>query len=172
MIIKVKSFDVSLLQMNEQTISAIDNLMKAFGEKKHIVLAEPAFFEFIIKNNEIFGINSRAYANAALNQRRELHALTNIVSFYVEVDFSSVNLTDFQITEAGPDVLVISYDNFSDSELIQPASILCEDLNDTHLYEHLGNFFVQQKRLSSLNLNFKRVNGGGANTVKVFNELD
>ncbi|MBB6055922.1 hypothetical protein [Tolumonas osonensis] len=170
MIIKIKPIDLNSLEMDEKIISSIDNILKSFGEKKHIILAEKAFFSFIIDRADLFGVNSRRYANAALNQQRELNALTKIVNFYVEVDFSLNKFNNFDISNDDRNILTISADYFSDTKLIQSASIICEDINDIDLYELFSNYFVEQARLNHLSTSFNKVNGGGANTSKVFDK--
>lgn len=153
-------------------IEAIENILKAFSEKKHIVLASSFLFDMIKENNK-FSERVRNTASVAKQYSRELKALIkkNYVNSYIRIDLAKYN--SFQVLEENEKtVLESGYSFFMDSSATQNTSLIGEDLNDTEFYIHIGKFYIRNHAtLSQCALSSSPSHGGGNRTANVYKNI-
>lgn len=163
-----KSFEID--DYTDDEISAIQNLIHAHGECKHILISDRKLFKMVIDNTTIFGLNTRRFADAIMQRQFEFSNLQNIVNFYVEVHFGEIE-TEIVKLDQTREKLSMNHKQFIDSNITQKTVILCEDLTDSKLYELFSYYFSQQNKLQILKTNFEAQNGGGANTKRNFDSI-
>lgn len=150
-------------------IDAIENILKAFSEKKHIVLASSNLFDKIKKNNK-FSEKVRNAASVAKQYQRELKALIkqNHVNLYIQIDLAKND--SFQVLkDNGRTVLESGYSYFSDSSATQNTSLIGEDLTDTDFYIYIGEFYIKTNAaLSKCALSYSAVHGCGDRTAMTY----
>ena len=157
---------------DESLLDALENLLKAFAEKQHIVIAPSSLLDKIIKNED-FSRKVRNIAAYAKQTVRELKALikSDHVSTYIRIDLS--NEDKFEIVEENQKtVLESGFAFFKNSSATQSTSILGEDLNDARFYIYIGNFYIKNNSiLNKFALKHSCCHGGGSQTVKIYNNI-
>ena len=155
---------------DESLLDALENLLKAFAEKQHIVIAPSSLLDKVIKN-EYFSRKVRNIAAYAKQTVRELKALikSDHVSTYIRIDLS--NEDKFEIVEENQKtVLESGFAFFKNSSSIQSTSILGEDLNDARFYIYIGNFYIKNNSiLNKFALKHSCCHGGGSQTANIYN---
>lgn len=165
----LKNYDFS----DPRKISAIENILKSYGESKHIVFSSRALLDSIIANEKSFGVNTRTYA---INARKFLSDSINIlnsVSYYIEINIDVDDLKEevVYLEDDKKVKLTVGYDRFVDSSITQSTSVLCEDIDDVSFYEKIARFYTEKEKLSSMGMSYNAINGGGANTKKNFDAI-
>lgn len=157
---------------DESLLDALENLLKAFAEKQHIVIAPSSLLDKIIKNED-FSRKVRNIAAYAKQTVRELKALikSDHVSTYIRIDLS--NEDKFEIVEENQKtVLESGFAFFKNSSATQSTSILGEDLNDARFYIYIGNFYIKNNSiLNKFALKHSCCHGGGSQTAKIYNNI-
>lgn len=153
-------------------IDAIENILKAFSERKHIVLASSNLFDKIKKNNKFSG-KVRNAASVAKQYHRELTALIkhNYVNLYIQIDLAKKDSFEFDDKDE-KSVFISGYSYFSDSLTTQNTSFIGEDLDDPDFYIYIGEFYIKTNaELSMCALSSCSAHGGGSQTYKKYKKL-
>ena len=157
---------------DESLLDALENLLKAFAEQQHIVIAPSSLLDKVIKN-EYFSHKVRNIAAYAKQTVRELKALikSDHVSTYIRIDLS--NEDKFEIVEENQkSVLESGFAFFKNSSATQSTSILGEDLNDARFYIYIGNFYIKNNSiLNKFALKHSCCHGGGSQTANIYNNI-
>jgi len=154
----------------EPYFTTVVNIMTAYKEGKHIVIAEAKFFEEI-RNNNNFDERIRNAAMRAENEQRQYHQLLKGVNTYIHVELGNLRSNYKKNEDNGIEKIVVSCDFFKDSSSIQKINLLCEDLSDADLYLKMGDFYKHNINLSTTNILFDYIGGGGDNTYKSFSNI-
>ncbi|EPF65939.1 hypothetical protein [Pseudomonas syringae] len=145
-------------------IRALNNILMACGEAKHVLWMPAKEIEKIVDSKTISGyqLNVLSYIK---EQSRLTKTLISDVEFYVEVDFDGKAPPHYTM----PNKLLVSYEYFIDSAYVQPPIFVCENLSDIDFYM-LGarNHLYDLKMLSEYDLKFEMVGGGGNTTINSF----
>lgn len=155
------------LENNERLEIALTNLFNSHLEKKHIILASKDLFKAVVSSN-VFSRRIRNLAEYLLTNYRELRTIPEKVSTHIEIDLN-LQQTDLQKQEGRPRRL--GYGFFIDSESVQRANFLCEDLMDCNFYKFIGDFYKNEVDANGLVINLEFRNGGGSGTKKNYDEL-
>ncbi len=150
--------------------TSLINILTAYKEGKHVIIAENSLLEEVYKNTN-FDKRIRNAAMRAEKEQRQYHQMLKDVNTYIFVDLSNLNSSYKTIEENGTEKIVVSCNFFIDSSSVQKINLLCEDLNDIDLYLKMGDFYKNHVNLSTINILFDRVNGGGDNTYKSFSSI-
>jgi|LIDZ01.1.fsa_nt_gi hypothetical protein len=145
-------------------IRALNNILMACGEAKHILWMPAKEIDSIIDGNVIFGyqLNVLVYVR---EQSRLAKAQVKNFDFHVEVDFDNITPPHY----VAPGKLVVSYSHFLDSARVQPPVFVCENLSDIDFYILGAKARLHElKLLSEYDLKFEKVGGGGNTTVVSF----
>ena len=159
---------------NPDIFCALNNLLTAYRECKHILFSEERIFKKISESSDFDSLNKHA-ALAAHKDRRRNNSLFSSINTYVIVDFSTPE--NFHKTknenenENENNIISVGYKYFSDSSRIQPAKLLCEDLSDTEFYTIIADFYKKKNKLGYTGLDFETVNGGGGSIKYNFEKI-
>ncbi|AIU87102.1 MULTISPECIES: hypothetical protein [Pectobacterium] len=155
--------------LNNKFTIAIENILRSFAEKKHLVISSKSFFNSIIEEQSgIYSISSKNFASEALSGLREYHAILNQVSFYISVDFTIPD-TSFKWVEHGEKYkFVCGPLYFNDSSQLQKTKIVCENPLDSDFFKIIAAFYARNENLSRCSINFNALNGGGGSTKDTF----
>lgn len=156
--------DLPGLVGDRDKIKAFNNLVMAFGEAKHELWMPSKKVAEIIELDIIAGHNLQILYE--LKDRSRLsRSLLECFEFYVEVDFSATETKGF----VAPNRLVISFVNFIDSASVQLPLFVAENLSDVDFYLLGGKVYLRNnKLLSSHDVKFRHVGGGGNTTINSF----
>lgn len=156
--------DLPGLVADREKIKALNNIIMAFGEAKHVLWMPSKKITEVIESGIVTGHNLQI-----LHELKDGSRLTKSIlgcfDFFVEVDFTNNNSTGF----SPPNRLIISYTHFVDSSSVQLPVFVAENLSDINFYVlgskvHLRN----NKLLSSHTVKFRHVGGGGNTTISSF----
>ncbi|EJF4793182.1 TPA: hypothetical protein ACGHSL_004730, partial [Salmonella enterica subsp. enterica serovar Bareilly] len=87
--------------LDSKFTTAIENILRAFAERKHLIIAQKKFFNCIMEEKGgIYSMTSKNFASEALAGLIEYHAILNQVSFYISVDFT-IHDTSFRWIDLG-----------------------------------------------------------------------
>lgn len=151
-------------------IDAIENILRAFSEKKHIVLASSFLFDNV-KGNKKFSEKIRNTASVAKQYSREFNALikNNYINSFIQIDLSQKDYFE-EFEDNGKKVLKSGFAVFTDSSVTQNTSFIGESINDTAFYIHIGNFYIKNDSiLNQCALSFSPTHGAGQQTADVYN---
>lgn len=157
---------------DDSFLDALENLLKAFAEKQHIVIAPSSLLDKVIKN-EYFSRKVRNIAAYAKQTVRELKALikSDHVSTYIRIDLSSEDKFE-TVEENQKTVLESGFAFFKNSSATQSTSILGEDLSDARFYIYIGNFYIKNNSiLNKFALKHSSCHGGGNQTANIYNNI-
>lgn len=171
MLIVIKDIDEPIDLTDNLASSSICNILTAFREAKHIIVGRKDFFDSLQNHHEHYDVRTRHTASKISNLQREYRTLLEIVSFYIEIDFSHRGRLLKKQDNFGRDILSVSFDYFSDSSKIQIPKLLCEDLTDAAFYLFIADYFKKTNKMSFLDIKLSSQNGGGRNTENVFKSI-
>ncbi|EPH3434219.1 hypothetical protein PJU52_003456 [Klebsiella michiganensis] len=166
MLLKLTNFQNNI-EGNEQLEIALTNLFNSYLEKKHVILASKELFQDVL-SSDVFSRRIRNLAKYLLTNYREMRAIPGKLSTYIEVDLS-LQQVDLNKQEGSPRRL--GYGFFIDSESVQRANFLCEDLMDCNFYKFIGDFYKREVDADGLLINLEFRNGGGSGTKRNYDEL-
>ncbi|EPE2651754.1 hypothetical protein ACSG7X_003503 [Vibrio fluvialis] len=175
MIILSKNLNIeeikSNIHGNHEKISAINNLLLANYNRKHIVIFKRHDLDFIIANNDIFGYPARVHAQDILYTLTQVGGMVYSIPIRIEVDFAELTNEDSAIID-NKEIISLYYKRFSDPEFISSPILLGEHLNDAKLYYHFSTLFLATStNYRGLKLNIKPDHGGGSTTINKFKLL-
>ncbi|MCL2898155.1 hypothetical protein [Brenneria tiliae] len=155
--------------LNSKFSMAIENILRSFAEKKHLVIASKVFFNTIIgEHNGVYSISSKNFASEALSGLREYHAILNQVSFYISIDFEITD-TSFKWVNHGEKYKFLCGPlYFNDSSQLQKTKIVCENPLDSDFFKIIAEFYARNEKLSRCSIGFNAINGGGGSTKYIF----
>ncbi|MTC47208.1 hypothetical protein GKR71_15370 [Providencia sp. wls1922] len=158
--------------MNHQFSIAIENILRSFSERKHLVIANKNFFETIIHENDgIYSQSSKNIASNALSSLMEYRAILQMVSFHIDVDFE-IQDSSFKWIDLGKNYKFSCGPlYFHDSGQLQKTKIVCENPSDSDFFKIIANFYAQNANLSQCAISFTAINGGGGSTKDTFERI-
>ncbi|MHC5132345.1 hypothetical protein ACYSTU_14485 [Pseudomonas glycinis] len=156
--------DLPGLVGDRDKVKAFNNLVMAFGEAKHELWMPSRKISEVIESGVVAGYNLQVLYELK-DRSRLTKSILECFEFYVEVDFSTENTLGF----VAPNRLVVSYSNFMDSASVQLPLFVAENLSDINFYLLGGKVYLRNKKLlSSHDVRFRSVGGGGNTTVNSF----
>lgn len=145
-----------------QVRAALENILTAGAEGKHLVVASRRFADQLCRN---IGSGSRAWAEA--KRAKDFYSERNNAKAHVLVYARIIGTggdPPVLIKERNVDVIEVSPRLFADSLSTQASILLAENLNDALLYRHLALRFVRVHFGERVPLRFDPQGGGGATT--------
>lgn len=160
----IKINNIVELAQNEDKIRALNNILMACGEGKHVLWMPAKLADQIIQENVISGYELNVLYFVR-EQSRLARAHLDQLDFHVEVGFDEPAPIEF----FAPRALRISYDYFVDSAHVQLPVFVCENITDIDFYIMAGMVFLNNsKLLKEYTLKFLKVGGGGNTTISSF----
>jgi hypothetical protein len=171
MLIKLKNHSKEII-ISEETCIPIDNLLRSFQEKKHILISDREFFKTIIEyEGDIYNYRAKSTASDAMYGQIEYTNLLKSVNFYVIVDFS-IKGNQQQWNENGDlTTLTVGPKYFNDSSKLQFPNIIFENLSDNDFYKIIVKHFAKSIKAGNCMVACNAINGGGGTTKDVFDRL-
>lgn len=166
MIIIIRDF-FNLAADPERKLRAIENLLCAHGEGRHILWMP---IEMVVELQAIDGLSS--YSRRVLVDLKssvlEMRRIEDIFDFYLEVDFSRVSPSRFNEGR-----ITASYVTITESTFLQKTIFLTENLMDGKAFLKGAETFIFDNKMisSACRICFDFYNGGGSSTFDVFREL-
>jgi hypothetical protein len=168
MLIEIRNYNNEQI-LSERLSIPIDNLLRSFRERKHILISNKSFFETIRDDdNGLYNHCTKQTAHDAMKSQSEYAKLINLVSFYVVVDFdiqgdqiSWIEINSKTILKVGPNY-------FEDSSKLQSSSIILENINDYDFYHIILSNFTRDNNINKCQVGCNIINGGGGTTKEVF----
>jgi hypothetical protein len=175
MLILTKNLDVEKIKADvygqREQISAINNLLSANYNRKHIVVFNRKDLQFIIDNQSIFGYPAQIHAQDILYTLTGTGGFIYSLPIRIEVDFSEVKNESSTIIDE-KEIISLTYKRFLDPEFISTTILLGEHLNDAKLYYSFSKIYLSNfKDYDGLKLNIKPDHGGGSTTIDKFRSL-
>lgn len=168
MLIHLKNYVPEQILSNENVVS-VDNLLRSFQEKKHILLTKKSFFKHIIdEKNSLYSYNTKQVAFEAMKGQAEYSSLINLVSFYIVVDFNIKDNTTKWTDNGNVVNFTVGPQYFKDSSRLQASNIIFENITDNDFYKIIVNYFSRQHKTNLCNIICNPINGGGGTTKEVF----
>lgn len=162
--------DVTSEDVNNKKYSiAIENILRAFAENKHILIASKLFFNCIInEKNGLYSIATKNTASEALKGLREYRAIIDKISFYVSINFKITDRSFKWIDLGTTDKFECGPLFFDDSSRLQKAKIVSENPLDSDFLKIIASHYAKNQDLSRCAINFIPINGGGGSTKDIF----
>lgn len=154
---------------DEKIHPSLHNLFCAFREGKHLIIADENFLKELSELKELGNLTCNS-ACSLISKSREYNQLKSIVDYYCVVDMTNANPSPIQPPDA-KNYFSVGYSYFNDSEKIQQAKLLCEDINDFKLYRQIVKFFQNTNKMTGVDVKLEICNGGGANTISNFEKI-
>lgn len=163
MLLVVNEFDTELLDL--ERIDVIENILKAYALKKHIVVLPKSLATYILVS-EKFGLTAKHNVSSLLDCMREYKFLMKELGQYMEIDF--INRDIFKLVVTGETVIrQVGYSLIHDFSKLDSVALLGEDEIDAKLYELIVNFYLKtSKNLGELTSSSIPVHGGGSKTYE------
>jgi len=171
MLIEIKnhgSFDPN----NALHLTAIENLIKAFGERKHIILCDRTFLRDTIAKLDALSTTTKMQAIELYRAQLEYAQIVPHIEIVVYVDFNMSGNAYHWSNPANKKVFHCTASFFQDSISIQKSKVICENPSDADFYE-----IVALEYLKNINANgscppvFDAINGGGGSTRATFDRF-
>lgn len=160
----IKISDMVGLAQNKDKIRALNNILMACGEGKHVLWMPAKLADQIIQENIISGYQLNVLYFVR-EQSRLTRAHLDRLEFHLDVGFDEPAPMGF----FAPKTLRISYDYFVDSAHVQLPVFVCENITDIDFYILAGMVFLNDSRLlKEYALKFIKVGGGGNTTISSF----
>jgi len=158
--------NISDLAKAPEKLQAFNNIIMAFGEGKHVLWMPSSTISEIIESNTIHGRNL-SILHELKDSSRISKSILEQFEFFVEVDFTNNVSSGF----CEPNRLVISYSHYIDSAAVQLPIFVAENLCDIDFYLLGSKVYLRKvKLLSSHEVRFRPINGGGNTTIVSFEQ--
>lgn len=168
MLIKLENCDSHHTLIPEISIS-IDNMLRSFQEKKHILITDKSFFKSITTETlGLYNQNTKQIALEAMKGQAEYTALLKIINFYIIVDFNVIDNSTKWVDKGSTVTFIVGPIYFKDSSRLQYPNIIFENLTDNDFYQVIIGYFSKINRINKCNINCTPINGGGGTTKEVF----
>ncbi len=156
----VKLCDSILSNINDDALSAIQNIAECARDGRHIVLAKRSLLQKLSAIEKLSDIDRRCFLQVSkkITQYGDigLNFHTYIVVVSGKEEFKIKNIDGNTIYE-----VPIHY--FKSSTSLQSTLLICEDLTDCDFYDFLGKRYIEKSKLN-YRIGFTKIGGGGANT--------
>jgi hypothetical protein len=113
---------------------------------------------------------SKRVFNYLYSNSSELKRIESIVSLRAILDFSDVIVCEV-CSETGCKSIYIPIGELIDLHFIRATRLLCEDLNDTKLYEWITKYYLTKNSLRHIKINLNPQGGGGRNIERAFESI-
>jgi len=163
MLIRLSDNAISHAQTSQDARIAIENLLTAHREGKHI-LAMPGNAKWIISDHRISEAN-RGIARSAISRRSEIDGLRKSLRHYIDVH--GIGTSNSIVSSISQTVHVVGIDWFTNSSRVQPSILIGENQNDTSIFILLSRALASRNGLR-LGLQVEARGGGGSTTVAEF----
>ncbi len=149
-------------------IRALENLLLAFGECRHVIWMPTKVATDLIDKN-ILG----SYAQRVLIELRsfstESRGIEKFFAFHLKIDFNTGKRLD---TEDGR-ILHVGYSHIVDSMSLKKSILLTENLRDSEIFKLGGEIFLFSNKLYRFySVSLEQLPGGGNTTFDLFNHLE
>lgn len=158
MLLEVINIEYESLIATTEKLIAFQNILDSYGSGENLVLVEDNLLAIIMTSSE-FGTVSKTQASNLRENLREIKNVTDYLSTYIRVDFSTTNSTEAREV-ANKIIRTISYNYFEKRNNFSPINLLCENTLDCSLYDIIGQYKITKNKLS-LKINTSHFNGGG-----------
>ncbi|AKB04092.1 hypothetical protein O1B54_003292 [Vibrio cholerae] len=164
-IINYKEGDI----LNDRKVSALDNILRSHRERNHIVIISREQINYILKCQDL-SFDARKTLDEIQDSLREYKSLVNELSVISKVDFSRENEI-LNSKHGAQDVIIVSYDFFIKSMMIQPTTLITENDIDHEMYEQITETYIKSKNeLGSLKFSFQKNCGYGSHIYRVYSD--
>lgn len=165
MIIKILS-KVDLADDNGLKAMAIENILKAHGERKHHVWMPIEVVRSFL-GDEALSLFSRRVVNELMGQVNEELRIHEKFEFHAVVDFFDKHRMEFSDGK-----LIIGYRHFTDSSATQEAVLLSENELDGMAFLWGAKAYLSRERIPALSISVEIQPGGGNTTFDNFERLE
>jgi len=154
---------------NIEIHSSLINLFSAYREGKHLLLSSIDFLNKVASFAPFGNLTCNTAKNLAA-KTIEYNQLKNRLTYYCKVDLTIKNSDAFQ-TNKDDNFFTVGYKYFNDTAKIQVTKLLCEDINDSKLYNLISKYYKTSNGFRGIDIKFEVCNGGGANTKYNFDMI-
>ncbi|MEF2483287.1 hypothetical protein V4D09_08285 [Vibrio mimicus] len=166
---------IEIINYREESIldrdknSALDNILRSHRERNHIVIISRDQIKNILKCEDL-SFDARKSLDEIQDSSREYRSLLKELSVISKVDFSRENEI-INSKDGIQDVILVSYDFFIKSMMIQPTTLITENDIDHEMYEQITEAYIRSKNeLGSLKFSFQKNCGYGSHTYRVYSD--
>ncbi|HCT4276828.1 TPA: hypothetical protein R8G77_001360 [Citrobacter freundii] len=163
----IEIINTDAIDLNDEALHpTLINLLCAYREGKHLLLCDATLLKKISVHTELGNLTCNT-AKFLSSRIIEYVQLKEKLTYYCKVDLSSSS-TEAIHKNPQDNFFTVGYKYFSDSANIQIPKLLCEDLNDTKLYNLISKHYRLSNGFRGIDVKFENCNGGGANTKHNF----
>lgn len=159
----IEIINTDAINLNDETLHpSLINLFCAFREGKHLLLSDEVFLNKVADHAELGNLtcNTAKFLSSKIIEYMQLKERLN---YYCKVDMSFASTQATQNNQQDK-FFTVGYKYFNDSANIQIPKLLCEDLNDSKLYNLISKYYRLGNGFRGIDVKFETCNGGGANT--------
>lgn len=153
----------SLAELTQPEWDGLINLAVAAREGHHFVIAPRALAETLSRQATL-GVRERTLYKALKDRYSTLAGMVNQVNFRVRVTRDSV---PDRVVRGSVVEITLPLSFFSSITAIQPAILLCENLDDCDLIYEFARAFAHTARLGAIKTSLEKRPGGGSTTANV-----
>lgn len=164
-LINTEEIDLNNIKLH----SSLINLFSSYREGKHLLLSNVKFLNNVASFSALGNLTCNTAKNLA-SKTIEYNQLKDRLSYYCKVDLTKENMDATQDNE-NDNFFVVGYNYFNDTAQIQITKLLCEDINDSKLYNLISNHYKISNGFRGIDIKFEICNGGGANTKYNFDMI-
>ena len=152
--------------LDDTSVFAIQNIAECVRAGRHIIVAKRSLLKKLYMLTSISDVDRRVFKKL-YSQVTQYGSLKNRIKTYIHISSSVKNVE--KKVEMDHVVYIMPVQLFSDCSNFQKTKLICEDLFDCEFYQSLAKYYMEQNHLSG-KINFEKINGGGLNTSKNYEE--
>jgi len=166
MLFRISSLPNETVSKDQDLFLAFVNLIKSYGELKHLVWMGREVSKFILENFD-FNEYEKRVIQAIDDRHLELGRFHRELEVYFEIDFDNKFRKEYD-DEAS--CFYIGYGLVSDSSYVQATKLLVEAYFDFEMSKHAALTWIYRNKSYSntFSCEFDFVNGGGGNLFRVY----
>lgn len=164
-LVNTEEIDLNNMGLHQSLI----NLFSSYREGKHLLLSNVDFLNKVAAFSSLGNITCNTAKNLA-SKTIEYNQLKDRLSYYCKVDFKKDGIDIAQKSE-DEKFFTVGYKFFNDTAQIQITKLLCEDINDSKLYNLISKHYKACNGFTGIDIKFEICNGGGANTKYNFDMI-
>lgn len=152
---------------DDSSILAIQNFAECIESGRHIIIGSRGLLKSLYELDKLSPVSRRIF-------KMLYHKVTQFGIFKERITtYIHISGTIKEVIKLETDKNVIykmPLSIFSNSKNLQETKLLCEDLLDCDFYQDLTEYYINKNNLGGT-IGFEKINGGGLNTGKVYEQI-
>ncbi len=158
----------TLYDKNPNSVAFLEQLALDRRKCKNIIIAKRNIFKELAKM-DCFSLVTKDLYRILSNRVSEHKLILESAKRYCRIVGEKIE--DTIIFNEGKEIVILKVDDEISTDFTNRALMLAENKDDISFYKILGQYFVRQRKIGNIKIDFEICNGGGSTTSSILESL-